>query len=161
MRHSKGCNCQHLFKKEALKLRVNHYFCYKCGNLLLKDSEGNIHHTLKSKQNKVHYDLSPITIIKNMKKKTEDEYPFIYQEFNFNKSLRNQTYNTFNKMQKRDNSMNQTKINSKNKKINFNSKSSEHSKKILSHKRPFISATCGYGKYFDEPLQKGGESKLN
>ena len=57
--------------------------------------------------------------------------------------------------------MNQSKINSKNKKINFNSKSSEHSKKILSHKRPFISATCGYGKYFDEPLQKGGESKLN
>ena len=89
------------------------------------------------------------------------KYSEPYQEFNFNKSLRNQTYNTFNKMQKRDNSMNQSKINSKNKKINFNSKSSEHSKKILSHKRPFISATCGYGKYFDEPLQKGGESKLN
>ena len=89
------------------------------------------------------------------------KYSEPYQEFNFNKSLRNQTYNTFNKVQKRDNSMNQSKINFKNKKNNFNSKSSEHSKKILSHKRPFISATCGYGKYFDEPLQKGGESKLN
>ena len=86
MRHSKGCNCQHLFKKEALKLRVNHYFCYKCGNLLLKDSEGNIHHTLKSKQNKVHYDLSPITIIKNMKKKTDENTPFIYENYNINRA---------------------------------------------------------------------------
>ena len=28
-------------------------------------------------------------------------------------------------------------------------------------KKPFVSATCNYGKYFDEPLQNGGESKLS
>ena len=89
------------------------------------------------------------------------KYSEPYQEFNFKKSLRNQACNTFYKIQKKDNSINQSKINLKNKRTNFNSKSSEHTKNIMSHKRPFISATCGYGKYFDEPLQKGGESKLN
>ena len=89
----------------------------------------------------------------------EFKYSEPYQEFNFKKSLRNQTPKTYYKIQKRENSFNQSKINSKNK--NNNSKFSDTSKGIISHKKPFISATCGYGKFFDEPLQNGGESKLN
>ena len=86
MRQSKICNCQNSSNKDILKTGCNQSFCDKCGCILLKDPEGNIYYTLKTKQNRLPYELSPITIIKNMKKKTEEEYPFIYQEFNVNKS---------------------------------------------------------------------------
>jgi len=86
MRQSKICNCHSSTNKDILKSGCNQSFCDKCGCVLLKDSEGNIFYTLKAKQNRLPYDLSPITIIKNMKKKTEEEYPFIYQEFNVNKA---------------------------------------------------------------------------
>ena len=86
MRQSKICNCQNSSNKDILKTGCNQSFCDKCGCVLLKDPEGNIYYTLKTKQNRLPYELSPITIIKNMKKKTEEEYPFIYQEFNVNKS---------------------------------------------------------------------------
>ena len=86
MRQSKICNCQISTNKDIFKSRCNQSFCDKCGCVLLKDPEGNIYYTLKTKQNRLPYELSPITIIKNMKKKTEEEYPFIYQEFNVNKS---------------------------------------------------------------------------
>ena len=86
MRQSKICNCQISSNKDILKSGCNQSFCDKCGCVLLKDPEGNIYYTLKTKQNRLPYELSPITIIKNMKKKTEEEYPFIYQEFNVNKS---------------------------------------------------------------------------
>ena len=85
MRQSKICNCQISTNKDIFKSRCNQSFCDKCGCVLIKDSEGNIYYTLKAKQNRFTCDLSPITIIKNMKKKTEEEYPFIYQEFNVNK----------------------------------------------------------------------------
>ena len=86
MKHGKVCNCESLFKKAALKSSLNHYFCFKCGNLLLKDLEGNIHHTLKSKQDKLYHDLSPIDIIKGMKKKTDENTPFIYESYNINRA---------------------------------------------------------------------------
>ena len=86
MRQSKICNCHNSSNKGILKTGCNQSFCDKCGCVLLKDPEGNIYYTLKTKQNRLPYELSPITIIKNMKKKTEEEYPFIYQEFNVNKS---------------------------------------------------------------------------
>ena len=79
-------NCHNSSNKDILKTGCNQSFCDKCGCVLLKDPEGNIYYTLKTKQNRLPYELSPITIIKNMKKKTEEEYPFIYQEFNVNKS---------------------------------------------------------------------------
>ena len=81
--------------------------------------------------------------------KNKFKYSEPYQEFNFKKSLRNQTPKTFYKIHARDNSIDQSKILSKNKRSNSRTK------------KPFISATCNYGKYFDEPLQNGGESKLN
>lgn len=90
------------------------------------------------------------------------KYSEPYQEFNFKKSLRNQTPKSFYKVKTRDSSINQSKINySKNKRSNSNSKLIETPKGIMQNKRPFISATCTYGKYFDEPLQNGGESKLS
>ena len=89
------------------------------------------------------------------------KYSEPYQEFNFKKSLRNQTPKTIYKNLKKEYSVNQSQINTKNKRLNNISKSLETPKDITSYKRPFISATCGYGKYFDEPLQNGGESKLN
>ena len=89
------------------------------------------------------------------------KYSEPYQEFNFKKSLRDQTPKTFYKINKRENINNQSKICSKNKRPKSISKSLETPKGIKSCKKPVISATCGYGKYFDEPLQKGGESKLS
>ena len=86
MRQNKYCNCRESTNKIILKSEINCSFCDKCGSILLKDEEGNIFYTVKSKQHRLPYDLNPITIIKNMKKKTEEEYPFIYQEFNFNKN---------------------------------------------------------------------------
>ena len=85
MRQSKICNCHNSSNKDIFKSGCNQSFCEKCGCILLKDKEGNIFYTLKVKQKRFTCDLSPITIIKNMKKKTEEEYPFIYQEFNVNK----------------------------------------------------------------------------
>ena len=84
MRQNKYCNCEKFLNKAILKTKT-HYFCEKCGCVILKDSEGNIFYTLKSKHKILPYDLSPITIIKNMKKKTEEHYPFIYEDYIINK----------------------------------------------------------------------------
>ena len=86
MRQSKICNCHSSTNKDILKSDCNQSFCDKCGCVLLKDTEENIFYTLKAKQNRLPYDLSPITIIKNMKKKTEEGYPFINEEYNMNKA---------------------------------------------------------------------------
>ena len=100
-------------------------------------------------------------IYKNNNNINKNKYSEPYQEFNFKKSLRNQTPKTYYKIQNRDDIFNRSKIYSKNKRANSNSKVLETSGRIKTHKKPFISATCCYGKYFDEPLQNGGESKLN
>ena len=84
MKKSKICNCHASSDKKLIKSKINRSFCDKCGCVILKDDEGNICYTLKSKQKRLFFDFSPITIIKNMKKKTEENYPFIYQEFNIN-----------------------------------------------------------------------------
>ena len=88
MRQSKYCNCHISTNKTIIKSSCTHSFCDRCGCALLKDKEGNIYYTLKPKQSRLPYDLSPITVIKNMKKKTEEEYPFIYQEYNIDKADR-------------------------------------------------------------------------
>ena len=86
MRQSKFCNCHSPSNKEILRVGINHSFCKKCGCIILKDVEKNIFYTIKSKPNRLPYDLSPITVIRNMKNKTEENYPFIYQEYNINKA---------------------------------------------------------------------------
>ena len=82
----KYCNCQTSSDKEILKSNVNHSFCEKCGCVILKNHEGNIYFTLKPKQKRQPYDLSPIEFIRHMKKKTEEKYPHIYEEFNINEN---------------------------------------------------------------------------
>ena len=82
----KYCNCQTSSDNEILKPNVNHSFCEKCGCVLIKNHEGTIYFTLKPKQKRQPYDLSPIEFIRHMKKKTEEKYPHIYEEFNIIKN---------------------------------------------------------------------------
>ena len=85
-KQQKYCNCQTSTDKAILNEKVDYSFCQKCGCVLLKSQEGAIYYTLKSKQKRQPYDLSPIELIKHMKKKTEEEFPYIYEEFNVNKN---------------------------------------------------------------------------
>ena len=87
MRQSKYCICSLSSNKEILKSNINYSFCDKCGSILIKDKEGNIFYTLKSNPSPIlPYELNPIIIIKNMKKKLDENYPFINEEFNINKA---------------------------------------------------------------------------
>ena len=85
-KQNKYCNCQTSTNKEILKDNINFSFCDKCGCILLKGSGGNIYYTLKTKQKRLPYDLSPISFIKHMKKRTEKDYPYIYEDYNINKA---------------------------------------------------------------------------
>ena len=116
-------------------------------NVSTKNENENIKINYKYGEEQNDFFYRPNYYKTNIKNKFKYSEP--YQEFNFKKSLRNQTPKTFYKIRARDNSIDQSKILSKNKRPNSRTK------------KPFISATCNYGKYFDEPLQNGGESKLN
>ena len=116
-------------------------------NVSTKNENENIKINYKYGEEQNDFFYRPNHYKTNIKNKFKYSEP--YQEFNFKKSLRNQTPKTFYKIRARDNSIDQSKILSKNKRSNSRTK------------KPFISATCNYGKYFDEPLQNGGESKLN
>ena len=116
-------------------------------NVSTKNENENIKINYKYGEEQNDFFYRPNHYKPNIKNKFKYSEP--YQEFNFKKSLRNQTPKTFYKINARDNSIDQSKILSKNKRSNSRTK------------KPFISATCNYGKYFDEPLQNGGESKLN
>ena len=82
----KICNCQSTSNREIFIDEVDYSFCKKCGCILIKDAEGIINYTLKPKQKILPYDISPIDIIRNMKKITEQNYPNIYEDFNFDKN---------------------------------------------------------------------------
>ena len=82
----KYCNCHTSSDNEILKPNVSHSFCEKCGCVLIKNHEETIYFTLKPKQKRQPYDLSPIELIRHMKKKTEEKYPHIYEEFNLSKN---------------------------------------------------------------------------
>ena len=116
-------------------------------NVSTKNENENIKINYKYGEEQNDFFYRPNHYKTNIKNKFKYSEP--YQELNFKKSLRNQTPKTFYKIHARDNSIDQSKILSKNKRSNSRTK------------KPFISATCNYGKYFDEPLQNGGESKLN
>ena len=85
-KQNKYCNCQSPSDKAILKQDVIYSFCKNCGSILLKSQEGIINYTLKPKQKRLPYEIDPVIIIKQMKKKTEECYPYIYEEFNINKS---------------------------------------------------------------------------
>ena len=76
------CNCQISSNKKILKSNIFYSYCEKCGSILLKTSQGKIYYTLKPKQKQKNIEINPINIIKSMKNKTEENYPFIYNEYN-------------------------------------------------------------------------------
>ena len=82
------------------------------------------------------------------------KYSEPYQEFNFKDSLRNKSPNGKNS----NNSINNESDIKR--KLRSSKNLMNSSIGISNNQKPFINATCGYGKYFDEPLQKGGVSKL-
>ena len=84
-RTDKYCNCNKSSDKSILKEDKHHSFCQHCGCVLIKTPGGNIYYTLKTKQKRLPLDLSPISLIRHMKKKTEEDYPYIYEEFNVDK----------------------------------------------------------------------------
>ena len=82
------------------------------------------------------------------------KYSEPYQVFNFKDSLRNKSPNGKNS----NNSINNESDIKR--KLRSSKNLMNSSIGISNNQKPFINATCGYGKYFDEPLQKGGVSKL-
>lgn len=86
------------------------------------------------------------------------KYSEPYQEYNFKNSLRFETTkNYYNNTYNNDRVI---KSDSRNQRSKSNKKRMDSPNNKRLHQKPFISATCSYGKYFDEPLQKGGISKL-
>ena len=80
----KYCNCSFSTNKDILKININHSVCNNCGSILIKTPDNNIYYTLKSKQKIRNIELNPIEIIKNMKKNTENKYPYLNEEYNMN-----------------------------------------------------------------------------
>ena len=54
----------------------------KRGRIYIRDSNGINSYLLTPKQVKVEHEINPINSIKRMKKKTEEEYPYIYNLYN-------------------------------------------------------------------------------
>ena len=79
---SKICNCEIPFNKEILQSHINHSFCEKCGSILIKSVSGNVYYTIKPIKKQKEIELDPITIIKSMKRKTEENFPYIYNSYN-------------------------------------------------------------------------------
>ena len=79
---TKYCNCQIPSNKKILKSNISYSYCEKCGSILIKSSQGTIYYTLKPKQKQKNIEINPINMIKAMKQKTEENYPFIYNVYN-------------------------------------------------------------------------------
>ena len=137
--------------------KIEKLYQEKQGIMKNQTKKNNINVNYKYGDEQIDFFYRPKIYGNNINNKFKYSEP--YQEFNFKKSLRNQTPKTFYKIQGRDNSMEQSRIFSKNRRSKSRTLNTPGKKK--SQKKPFISATCNYGKYFDEPLQNGGESKLN
>jgi DNA-directed RNA polymerase subunit M/transcription elongation factor TFIIS len=106
LKDTKYCNCSISPNKLILKSNINHSFCNKCGSILIKTSNNNIYYTLKQKQKQKETEFNPIEIIKSMKKKTEEEYPYLNNEYNmsdlekYNKEKIVQSINLYSKHRK-------------------------------------------------------------
>ena len=88
----KYCNCPISSDKTILEPYMDHSFCEKCGSVLIKDMENNetIYYTIKPRQMQKPTELSPIQIIRSMKKKVEADFPFFNNEYNLSdKELEN------------------------------------------------------------------------
>ena len=112
----------------------------------------NLSHQINSNSHKTH----------NLEMNHSDPY----NEFNFEKSLRsdktiiNNIYNNSgNKSFKEEEENNLTKIGAVSMFRKRNSSKTVNNSGFK-HEKPFISVTSSYGRYFDDPLQKGGFSKI-
>ena len=76
-RKPKICNC--LFPEDNILLKQeNEYiFCSKCGSIIIKGSNGKINYTIKPNSNQEIDSPNPIDIIKSMKIKTKQNYPYL------------------------------------------------------------------------------------
>ena len=83
-KNNKYCNCQSSSNTKILQPNITHSYCEKCGSILVKNKDGEIFYTLKSNSKQRLVELNPIEYIKAMKKKTEEEYPFLNNEYNIN-----------------------------------------------------------------------------
>ena len=100
------------------------------------------------------YEKKPMNLKPKRFQSNKFKYAEPYQEFDFKDSLRNKSPNAKNK----NNSINnESEIR---RKFRSSKKLMNNSIGMQINQKPFINATCSYGKYFDEPLQKGGVSKL-
>ena len=79
---NKYCNCSFSSNKEILKTNIYYSFCSNCGSILIKTLDNKICYTLKPKQKIKKVEFNPIESIKNMKQKTENEYPYLNEEYN-------------------------------------------------------------------------------
>ena len=79
---TKICNCKISSNKKIFHSNIHHSFCEKCGSILIKSNNGNIYYTIKPKKKQTKIELDPIMLIKSMKRKTEENYPFIYNIYN-------------------------------------------------------------------------------
>ena len=76
------CNCQIPSNMTIFKSGIDHSYCEKCGCILIKNSHGIIHYTLKANKKQKEIELNPILIIKSMIKKTKENYPNINNIYN-------------------------------------------------------------------------------
>ena len=89
---TKICNCHVHTNKNIFQSNIDHSFCEKCGSILIKNDDGNIYYTIKSIKKQKQEELDPIIIIKTMKEKTEENYPYIYNIYNNSDKQNNFSY---------------------------------------------------------------------
>ena len=135
--------------KKIEKIYINNFESLKNKN---RKTEINI------KKNMINNLNEKIKKFKRYKSFNKLKYSQQYEEFKNGSKKKNLKYYYNNVINTNCNDENKNNI--KNNEIKYNNKRKNSSFKISFNQKPFISATCGYGKYFDESLQKVGYSKL-
>ena len=79
---TKVCNCQIPSNEKIFHSHTYHSFCEKCGSIMIKSVNGHIYYTIKPTKMQKGTEFNPISFIKSMKAKTEENYPFIYNLYN-------------------------------------------------------------------------------
>ena len=93
------CNSPMLANNIIIEQEINHSFCKNCGSIYIKTPCGNIHYTIKPKHKKHKAEIEPLKIIKVMKKRTEEHFPFLNEEYNISdkeKSMKDIVFNSIN-----------------------------------------------------------------
>ena len=93
------CNSPMLANNIIIEQEINHSFCKNCGSIYIKTPSGNIHYTIKPKHKKHKTEIEPLKIIRVMKKRTEEHFPFLNEEYNISdkeKSMKDIVFNSIN-----------------------------------------------------------------